>query len=131
MFKQIDYTMIIVSDMERSVEFYRDKLGIPLKFQTPDWTEFATGATTLALHGGGITREYQDTGDQSKTAGACSIGFNVEDVDKTYEELKAKGIPFVMPPTQREGEPIRLAVGLDPDGLPISFAQLMSQGAAK
>ena len=131
MFKQIDYTMIIVSDMERSVEFYRDKLGIPLKFQTPDWTEFATGATTLALHAGGTAREYQDTGDQSKTAGACSIGFNVEDVDKTYEELKAKGIPFAMPPTQREGEPIRLAVGLDPDGLPISFAQLMSQGAAK
>jgi len=129
MFKQIDYTMIIVSDMQRSVEFYRDKLGIPLKFQSPDWTEFATGATTLALHGGGIAREYQDTGDQSKTAGACSIGFNVDDVDKTYEELKAKGIPFIMPPTQREGEPIRLAVGLDPDGLPISFAQLISHGA--
>lgn len=131
MFKQIDYTMIIVSDMQRSVEFYRDKLGIPLKFQTPEWTEFATGPTTLALHGGGTAREYQDTGDQSKAAGACSIGFNVDDVDRTYAELKAKGIPFVMPPTQREGEPIRLAVGLDPDGLPISFAQLMSQSAGK
>jgi catechol 2,3-dioxygenase-like lactoylglutathione lyase family enzyme len=35
MFKQIDYTMVVVSDMQRSVEFYRDKLGIPLKFQTP------------------------------------------------------------------------------------------------
>jgi len=127
MFKQIDYTMIIVSDMQRSVEFYRDKLGIPLKFQSPDWTEFATGATTLALHGGGIAREYQDTGDQSKTAGACSIGFNVDDVDKSYEELKAKGMMFVMPPAQREGEGIKLAVGLDPDGLPISFAQLLDQ----
>jgi len=131
MFTQIDYTMIVVSDMQRSVEFYRDKLGIPLKFQSPEWTEFATGATTLALHGGGTRRDYQDTGDQSKTAGACSIGFNVDDVDKTYEELKAKGIPFVMPPTQREGEPIRLAVGLDPDGLPISFAQLIAHGAGQ
>ena len=128
MFKQIDYTMIIVSDMKRSVEFYRDTLGIPLKFESPEWTEFATGATTLALHGGGIAREYQDTGDQSKTAGACSIGFNVDDVDRTYEEMKAKGMTFVMPPTQREGEGIRLAVGLDPDGLPISFAQLIEQG---
>jgi len=131
MFTQIDYTMIVVSDMQRSVEFYRDKLGIPLKFQSPEWTEFATGATTLALHGGGTRRDYQDTGDQSKTAGACSIGFNVDDVDKTYEELKAKGISFVMPPTQREGEPIRLAVGLDPDGLPISFAQLIAHGAGQ
>src|SRR5215467_641845 len=125
MFKQLDYTMIVVSDMQRSVEFYRDKLGIPLKFESPEWTEFATGATTLALHGGGVARQYQDTGVQSKIAGACSIGFNVDDVDKTYEELKAKGVVFVMPPTQREGEGIKLAVGLDPDGLAISFAQLI------
>jgi len=124
-FTQIDYTMIIVSDMKRSVAFYRDTLGIPLKFESPEWTEFATGATTLALHGGGVTREYHDTGDQSKTAGACSIGFNVDDVDQTYEEMKSKGMTFVMPPTQREGEGIKLAVGLDPDGLPISFAQLI------
>ena len=129
MFKQLDYTMIIVSDMQRSVEFYRDKLGIPLKFQSPDWTEFATGTTTLALHGGGVRNDQPPAGDPSKMAGACSIGFNVDDVDKTYEELKAKGILFVMPPTQREGEGIKLAVGLDPDGLPISFAQLIKQGA--
>ncbi|HZI59801.1 MAG TPA: VOC family protein [Pyrinomonadaceae bacterium] len=31
MFKQIDYTMIVVSDIDRSVELYRDRLGIPLK----------------------------------------------------------------------------------------------------
>src|SRR4029450_3515726 len=121
MFQQIDYTMVIVSDMERSIEFYRDKLGIPLKFQSPDWTEFLTGTTTLALHGGGIPRP-PTVGSADKDAGTCSIGFNVEDVDKTYEELKAKGVCFVMPPTQREGEGIKLAVAVDPDGLPISFA---------
>ena len=130
MFKQIDYTMVVVSDMKRSVEFYRDKLGIPLKFESPDWTEFATGATTLALHGGGVPG-HPPAGDPSKVAGACSIGFNVDDVDKTYEELKAKGIRFVMPPTQREGEGIKLAVAIDPDGLPVSFAQLIGHGAAK
>jgi lactoylglutathione lyase len=131
MFKQIDYTMVVVSDMQRSVEFYRDKLGIPLKFQSPEWTEFATGATTLALHGGGVPAAGPPSGDPSKIAGACSIGFNVHDVDKTYEELKAKGINFVMPPTQREAEGIKLAVAIDPDGLPISFAQLIEHGAAK
>lgn len=127
MFTQIDYTMIIVSDMNRSVEFYRDKLGIPLKFQSPDWTEFQTGATTLALHGGGVRQDHAPAGDPSKQAGTCSIGFNVEDVDKTYAELQARGIMFVMPPTQREGEGIKLAVCIDPDGLPVSFAQLMDK----
>ena len=129
MFKQLDYTMIVVSDMQRSVEFYRDKLGLPLKFQSPDWTEFATGTTTLALHGGGIPSTQPPAGDPSKVAGACSIGFNVDDVDKTYEELKAKGIRFVMSPMQREGEGIKLAVAIDPDGLPVSFAQLIGHGA--
>lgn len=131
MFKQLDYTMIIVSDMNRSVEFYRDRLGIPLKFQSPEWTEFATGTTTLALHGGGIARTGPPAGDPSKQAGSCSIGFNVDDVDATYEELKAKGINFVMPPTQREGEGIRLAVCIDPDGLPVSFAQMLQQHATE
>ncbi len=127
MFKQLDYTMVIVSDMGKSVEFYRDKLGIPLKFESPEWTEFQTGSTTLALHGGGVTKEAST--DQSKYAGTCSIGFNTEDLDKTYEELKSRGVRFVMPPMQREGEGIRLAVALDPDGLPVSFAQVMAKTA--
>src|SRR5688500_10512227 len=126
MFKQIDYTMIVVSDMNRSVEFYRDKLGIPLKFQSPGWTEFATSATTLALHGGGVPAEGPPSGDPSKRAGACSIGFSVENVDNTYEELKAKGIRFEMPPTRQEADGIILAVAIDPDGLPVSFAQAIA-----
>ena len=130
MFTKIDYTMVVVSDMQRSVEFYRDGLGIPLRFQTPDWTEFETGATTLALHGGGVAATSPPASDPSKQAGTCSIGFNVEDVDKTYEELKAKGIRFVMPPMQREGEGIKLAVCIDPDGLPVAIAQTIAQTAA-
>ncbi|HXM35942.1 MAG TPA: VOC family protein [Pyrinomonadaceae bacterium] len=130
MFTQIDYTMVVVSDMARSVSFYRDTLGIPLKFESPDWTEFLTGATTLALHGGGLPPDPSAKGNGDKYAGTCSIGFNVKDVDETYEELKAKGAKFVMPPTQREGEGIKLAVCIDPDGLPIAFAQSIAQPAA-
>jgi lactoylglutathione lyase len=120
MFQQVDYIMIIVSDMKRSVEFYRDKLGLQLKFESPEWTEFITGATTLALHGGG---ERSERLHGKKRSGTCSIGFNVENVDQAYEQLKARGIQFVMPPQAREGERIKLAVALDPDGLEISFAQ--------
>ena len=127
MFNQLDYTIVVVSDMDRSVEFYRDKIGIPLKFQSPQWTEFQSGITTLALHGGGIKGQQPPNGDPSKQAGTCSIGFNVPDVDKTFEELKAKGVFFVMPPTEREGEGIRLAVAIDPDGLPVSFAQMIAK----
>jgi lactoylglutathione lyase len=117
---KVDYIMVTVSNMARSVEFYKDKLGIPMKFGTPDWTEFQTGTTTLALHGGGKGRDV--AADQG-LAGACSIGFNVENLDQTYELLQARGVEFVMPPTERGGEGIKLAVARDPDGVHISFGQ--------
>jgi catechol 2,3-dioxygenase-like lactoylglutathione lyase family enzyme len=127
MFEKIDYTMIIVSDMARSVEFYADKLGIPLKFQSPEWTEFDTPGTTLALHGGGISQSAANDDSKSKIAGTCSIGFNVDDLEKTYIELKSKGVNFIMAPTQRDNEGIKLAVCIDPDGLPVSFAQTVAK----
>ena len=43
----VNYQIVYVSDMQRSLSFYRDVLGIPLKFESPGWTEFATeGATS-------------------------------------------------------------------------------------
>ena len=47
---RINYSIIFVSDMEHSVRFYRDVVGIPLKFESPGWTEFDTDGATLALH---------------------------------------------------------------------------------
>jgi len=116
MFNKMSYVMVIVSDMNRSVEFYRDKLGIPLKFQSPNWSEFLTEGTTLALHGGG-------TGEPTTKAASCSFGFNVANLDQTFADLSSKGVRFVMLPTVREGQGIKLAVCADPDGLPISFAE--------
>jgi len=123
-FQKVDYVTVIVSDMRRSVEFYRDKLGLPLKFESPDWTEFQTGATTLALHGGGKPRPPgASAAGEAKDAGTCSIGFSVSDLEATFEKLRSRGVSFVMPPTEREGEGIKLAVAIDPDGLPVSFAE--------
>jgi lactoylglutathione lyase len=127
MFQRIDYLMVVVSDMRRSVEFYRDRLGLPLKFESPDWTEFQTGTTTLALHGGGEPRpRAAGAGEEKKTAGSCSFGFSVSDLSATYDALRSRGVSFAMPPRDREGEGIRLAIALDPDGLPISFAESLN-----
>jgi lactoylglutathione lyase len=121
-FNKVDYIMITVSNMARSVAFYKDKLGIPMKFGTPEWTEFQTGTTVLALHGGGTPKEA--AGDPKvHYAGTCSIGFNVDNLDLAYEQLQAKGVEFVMAPTARPGEGLKLAVAVDPDGFPISFGE--------
>jgi lactoylglutathione lyase len=126
MFAKIDYAMVNVSDMARSVAFYRDVLGIPLRFDSPGWSEFETGATTLALH---LAPPAAPKGEASHgpTAGTCSLGFSTEDLDKTYAELQSRGAHFVMPPMDQPGEGIRLAVCVDPDGMGISFAQALPQ----
>ncbi len=127
MLKQVDYMMVVVSDMPRSVIFYRDKLGLPLKFESPGWSEFMTGPTTLALHGGGKTQDGKAGKPGEQMAGTCSIGFNVENLEKSFGELKARGVVFVKPPTDQKEEGIKLAVCIDPDGLPISFAETLKK----
>jgi lactoylglutathione lyase len=47
--KKIAVVLIGVTDMQRAVEFYRSVLGLPLKFQTPNYTEFKTRGAVLAL----------------------------------------------------------------------------------
>jgi predicted enzyme related to lactoylglutathione lyase len=125
MFTHANYLMVNVSDMGRSVAFYRDTLGLPLKFESPGWTEFATGTTTLALHLAPCP-EAKPAAASGPQAGSCSFGFSVDDIDATWKSLQARGTRFVMPPTLREEEGIHLAVFLDPDGMSISLAQTVA-----
>lgn len=117
---KLGYAMVNVSDMDRSVAFYRDLLGLTLRFQSPGWSEFETGTTTLALHGG-AERGAPVHGPQP--AGTCNLGFPADDLDALHAELSKRGVRFVMPPTDRPDEGIKLAVAVDPDGLPIAFSQ--------
>ena len=48
---KLGHVIKFVADMNRAVKFYRDVLGLPLKFESPGWSEFVTGewfAKTLA-----------------------------------------------------------------------------------
>src|SRR5713226_6515067 len=118
--------MIGVSNMDQSVNFYKDILGMPLKYKTNEWTEFQTGATTLALHLS-KPRIAPTTAQREMVAGTSTIGFTVTDLDKTYHELKAKNVRFVMEPKMRQEEGNKLAVCLDPDGLEISMSETVKQ----
>jgi lactoylglutathione lyase len=129
MFGKVDYVMVNVSEMSRSVAFYRDTLGLALKFESPGWSEFETGATTLALHPGTRAAGSEGATQTGPAAGTCSLGFSVPDLNSTYAELRERGARFVMPPTEQPTEGIRLAVCIDPDGLAISFAEPMAREA--
>ena len=89
---KLSYVIKFVADMDRAVKFYRDTLGLPLKFQSPGWSEFSTGEITFALH----------PASPKNPAGAVELGFSTGDIKKAYEELKARGVQFPMPPTQQD-----------------------------
>ena len=121
MLMRLQYVIVYCSDMKRSVAFYRDQLGFPLKRESPEWSEFHCGPVTLALHIGKPAQKGQWLHGET-AAGQAQFGFEVLDMEAFYREKKAKGVEFVLPPTAREFGAM-LAVLLDPDGLPISVEQ--------
>ncbi len=89
---KLNYAIKFVSDMDRAVKFYRDTLGLPLKFESPGWSEFATGETTLALH----------PASAKNPAGAVELGFTVANVEEFHRNMLSKGVRFSMPPTKQD-----------------------------
>jgi len=120
--RQLGVVLIHVSDMPRSVAFYRDTLGLPLRFESPEWTEFDTETVTLALHGGALPQSEPQTAGPPP-AGRVGVGWNVKNLDEVCSQLRARGVQFLMEPTERPGEGIRLAIFLDPDGCALTLAQ--------
>jgi len=115
----LGYAIVFVSDMDRSVAFYRDVLGFPLRQQSHKWTEFGTEGITLALH-------LADAADHTHThattpAGHCQIGLTVPDLDAFHAEMVAKGVTCSQPPKEEHFG--RLAIYADPDGMPFSVAE--------
>jgi lactoylglutathione lyase len=106
----VNYAIVFVSDMKRAVPFYRDVLGLPLKFESPGWTEFATGGATLALH----------TSDGTP-AGRCQPGLSVSNLDEFHKKMVLGNVPCAQEPTAIFG--VRIAKYLDPDGLAISVGE--------
>lgn len=115
---RLNYAIVLVSDMQRSVAFYRDVIGLPVRFQSPGWTEFATEGATLALHGseGGAGGHTSPLG-----AGTCRPGFSVADLDEFHGRMVAHAVRCLQPPKETFG--VRIAQYADPDGLAISVSQ--------
>lgn len=116
---QLNYAIVFVSDMKRAVGFYRDVIGLPLRFESPGWTEFATEGATLALHSSESSKAGDDRGES--VAGHCRPGLSVSNLDEFHQRMIAHAVPCPQPPTETFG--FRVAQYLDPDGLVISVSE--------
>ena len=116
---RVNYAIVFVSDMQRSVAFYRDVVGLPLRFASPGWTEFATDGATLALHAS--EEPATDTGPQKEPAGRCRPGISVPSLDAFHARMLEHRVPCIQEPQDAFGA--RLAQYADPDGLAFSVAE--------
>jgi glyoxylase I family protein len=152
----ISHAAIGVSNMDRSLHFYRDLLGLRVMRDNP---EENTGAMPALFHDPqrglqrrGVYLRWQDGPDAaflvlSEHPGAPSgaaikldqvgihhFSFWVEDLQAVYERVRAAGVPILLPPTVGDtealGEPpggrILSTLFQDPDGIIVQLDQRLS-----
>ena len=103
-----------VENMAEARRFYEGVLGLKVKLDHEGkWVEYDIGGGTLAI----------TTLATERVPGAAGgfIALNVDDLDASLTELKAKGITLVVEPFETPFS--RLAVIADPDGNEITLRQ--------
>jgi catechol 2,3-dioxygenase-like lactoylglutathione lyase family enzyme len=114
---KLGLVMIVVSNMDRSVAFYRDVLGLKMLFHQNNWSQFDAGQMLIGLH---------PEGDQVKVSPTTgfSLGIYLDDIMKTVSELKRRhGHISIEPRPEPFG---RWALLKDPDGYGIQLIELKS-----
>jgi catechol 2,3-dioxygenase-like lactoylglutathione lyase family enzyme len=136
--KGVNHVGLSVSDLERSIDFYRE-LGFELDSRAeafgPDEAE-GTGVPDAHLHIAYMTQPgmrlelIQYTHIQSGTpprnddVGSAHFCFEVSDITAAYEQMKHKGVSFVSPPHRYEG--IKWVYFTDPDGITMELLEVLA-----
>jgi|GEM_PF-146816 len=93
----IDTVFYDVADLESSVIFFRDVLGLTLTLKETSWAEFDTGNTILALRRRPQTTPYATASVRRTTMppGGAIVVFRVENLDEIRRELVQRGVKFI------------------------------------
>ena len=100
MIKQIKFISIPVADQNRALDFYTDKLGFTIITDQPfdekqRWIELRIpkAETRLVL--------FTPEGEEKRIGSFMNMSYACDDIDKTYEELKTRGVEFEGPPQKQ------------------------------
>lgn len=115
--------IVYVSDMERSVAFYRDKLGLAVvshpksaDLGKEEWVSFDAGAGNLSLHAGGC--------DVEERRRAVQMNLAVNFLEATRDECNSRGANFGDIENPHPG--VNHCSTTDPDGLRVFLSQAQS-----
>lgn len=115
MIRSIGATVLIVNDLDKSIRFYRDTLGLEVTFSDDVSYGLRLEGQDLLLLQVAAAAEMVGEAAIGQTTGRVLFCAEAEDVDAEYEALKAKGVRMVNPPKdQAWGR--RTAYFADPEG---------------
>lgn len=121
---RVHHVHLICSNLDQMVGFLSESLGANLvvrrKFAGADGATLDLNGTLINLR---VAREDETgLGDSARVRyGYDHLGLEVEDVDTAYEELKAKGFSFTVPP--KDFEKWRIAFFRGPDNITVELIQ--------
>ncbi|HEX9854103.1 MAG TPA: VOC family protein [Acidimicrobiia bacterium] len=107
---KVSNIILRVASMERSLEFYRDALGLGVLSESPEFSFLDAGNIRVALNADAT---------QQPDATNSEVVLEVGDVRSAYEEMKARGVPFEIEPRMvmaHDGRELHAAHFRDPDG---------------
>ena len=97
MIKAVKFVSIPVKDQIQALNFYTKKLGFQILTDQPfdakqRWIELSIpgGETRVVL--------FTPSGHETRIGTFSNITFTSDNVDKTYEEMSARGVEFQGPP---------------------------------
>ncbi len=137
-----NHTSFTVGDLDRTISFYRDFLGlelISLGRRDPAFAEKVTGISGASLkvayllapgHRIELIQYLFPPGEKLDTRthniGSAHLAFDVDDLPGLYADLKAKGVQFKSEPVEVVAGPNKGALAVyftDPDGITLEFLQ--------
>jgi lactoylglutathione lyase len=128
---QFLHTMIRVGDLQRSIDFYTEILGMKLLRKK----DYPTGKFTLAFVGYGdeqnntvveLTHNW-GTEEYDLGNGYGHMAFGVEDIYTTCDEMRKKGLNITREPGPMKHGTTVIAFVEDPDGYKIELIETSSR----
>jgi lactoylglutathione lyase len=116
---------IYVRDIERSIAFYTEAIGLKLQGRTE--IDDVHEAVVAADQGGGrlqLAERYNGGQEIDHGFALWKIYFNVDDCVATHDAAVAAGATSTMAPTKLDRWPVTVAFVTDPDGYTVELVQM-------